>query len=122
MPANGLKAIQVKALEMLKSDFEKLLERARVKRNKEAEKIEKRMAALSEYSSEDDIMDAYGYASITAKERDTLIDALRKSRAATELALGDKTVLSEYVRMLSNDLRQTNIEIAELREELASAN
>lgn len=107
--------ITLKALEMYLSELEKLQGKAIVKRAKEIAKIEKRNAVLGDYRTEDNIADAYGYDVITAKERDQLLADLQEAKEAGQNALDAPTVLTEYLRMLRNDIRQIEVEILEMR-------
>ncbi|GAB6170600.1 hypothetical protein JCM15765_08750 [Paradesulfitobacterium aromaticivorans] len=110
----------LKALEMYLAELEKLQGKAIAKRAKEIAKIEKRTAVLSDYETEDEIQEAYGWEAITAKERDQLMDDLKAAKAAGQSALDEPTMLTEYLRMLRNDIRQMVTEIAELKEEETS--
>lgn len=107
--------ITLHVLEMYLSNLEKLHKEAQSKRAKEIARIEKRNVVLGIYRTEDEIQDAYGWEFITAKERDQLLADLREAKEAGQNALDASTVLTEYLRMLRNDIRQIKTEILEMK-------
>jgi hypothetical protein len=113
-----LMQIQIKALERLGSDFEGLLAKARIKREKEVTKEVAKAKVLSEYASEDEIADAYGWGYITEKQRCELMEAFEKQREYKDIATSRPTVLTEYIRMLRRDIREIQQEIIDLRQDI----
>ena len=104
----------LKALQHYKNDLEKLYQQVLKKRQKENEKLEKRKQELEIYKTEDDINDAYGYAEISATERDALILKFKEMEESNNALLNGKTVLKEYMRMLRNDIGNLEMELQEV--------
>lgn len=90
----------------------KLLEAAEAK---EKAAREARVSELSEYKTEAEIMDAYGYDMITDDERHELLEALETGRSfventATKVSIAH-TILKEFVGDLKKEIRGFEIEL-----------
>lgn len=82
---------------------------------KEKEKRAIRMAALSQYETEQDIQDAYGYALITDDERRQLLDALESGEKYVEETRTKTTValhlLKEFIAQLNRQAGSLEFEL-----------
>lgn len=101
--------LQVKALKMLLKDYEKLLQKARKKREKELNPLQG-----TEKLSKDDLAEMYGWGNITWEQYQAALETLGDSNDKVEVS----SITSEYIRMLMAEIRNTQTEIIELEEEL----
>lgn len=106
---SGLTKLRVKALKMLLKDYEKLLQKARKKREKELNPLQG-----TEKLSEDDLAEMYGWGNITWEQYQAALETLGDSNDKVEVI----SITSEYIRMLMAEIRNTQTEIIELEEEL----
>lgn len=104
--------IQTKALQMLKKDYEKLYERALKKREKEVAKLQSKIEQ-SEWD-EDSIQEAYGWGQITQKQYESLLAQLRESEDQKTNLESTPTALTEYLRMVKQEINNVSMEIEEL--------
>ena len=104
--------IQTKALQMLKKDYEKLYERALKKREKEVAKLQSKIEQ-SEWD-EDSIQEAYGWGQITQKQYESLLAQLRETEGKKASLESAATALTEYLRMVRQEINNVSMEIEEL--------
>lgn len=105
----------ISALELYAKELRKLADKYAVKRDKEITKIDNKFGDIE--FSRDGLADAYGYGSITRAEYEKALDQMEQSADAKNVATGIKTTTSEILRMLRNDIRNIEYELAEMREE-----
>lgn len=70
--------------------------------SKKSQQQEAREMALTEYKTEQDIQDAYGWDFITEAERDRLLDRLRGAEEKAGLPFKEKIALEELKSIISN--------------------
>lgn len=89
---------------------------------KEKAAREARVAELSEYKTESEIMDAYGYDMITDDERRELLEALETGKdfvenTATKVSIAH-TILKEFVGGLKKEIRGFEFELLPREEQI----
>ena len=106
--------IQIKALQVLKKDYEKLYERALKKRKKEMEKLQSQSKIGQLEWDKDSLQEAYGWGQITQSQYDSLLTQLRESEDKKVSLQSVATVLTEYLKMLKQEINNVSMEIEEL--------
>ena len=107
-----LAKIQIKALKMLKKDYEKLYERALKKRGKEVAKLQSKIGQ-SEWD-EDSSQEAYGWGQITRNQYESILTQLRESEGKKASLESAATALTEYLRAVRQEITNISMEIEEL--------
>lgn len=97
-----------RALELYRKDLVSLKDKVLQKREKELGKVAKINAELEE-TTEKDLEDLYSCGCISSKAYDKKLEQLREYKSSKSK---DKpTALTEYLRMLENDIRNINMEL-----------
>lgn len=107
---NKTDKLEIDALKKICGHMETTAKKYRAKHD---EIVKANMALLESgyYSTEKDIMDAYGYEYITEAEKDTLLSALESGTAEAEA----DTVWSIAARIIYKDIHAYRKEIAEIK-------
>ena len=111
----GANPLTVKGLEMLLSEYRKVIERYRKKRSKEIEKLK-----VLEGLTESDIHEMYGYGDITEAEMRRRLKLLEAKNPADDGY--EMTAVSELIRMLSPIISHLCDEIGEEKKYLDGGN
>jgi hypothetical protein len=106
--------IQLKSLKMLTSDFEKLLQKNIKKREKEVQKLNKKIDGLNR----DELADAYGYNQISRNEYQIALKRLDETENQNQAAIDEATPITEYIRILRQNINDLKLEVFEIEEEL----
>jgi hypothetical protein len=109
----GLLNNELKALKLIKADFEKLAAKAQKKRDKELEQYNQKTSGMSR----EDLADLYGYGNISIDEYDEALKRLDDDKQQGQEAM-KTTPTALYLKMLYRDIKDTETEIYEIEEEL----
>lgn len=93
------------ALELYKKDLEKILSREEKKLQKANEKAaEKIKNIIEEYSTENDVMEAYGCGMITEHKKDKILEMLA-------IKNHDGLITNRYIKLLKKDINNIDLEL-----------
>ncbi len=111
--------VEIKSLQILLKEYEKILSRLNKMRDKELKRLtikDEDMEALTEQ----DIQDEYGWCLITEEEYYAKLKALKDYRDGKKSIVEVKTPVSLCIKLLKDDIRDIKVEIRELEFELLS--
>jgi len=95
----------IDALILYKKDLEKIIAREKIKLQKENENNKTKYDdVIAEYGDENGVMEMYGYASITERKKNQLIDIIQSGGPNAPTS-------NSYLDMLNLDLKAINLEI-----------
>lgn len=100
----------LKALEMYRKDLVNIKEKILKKREKEKSKVLKINEKL-EGTSERDLEDLYSLGCISSKTYDKKLEQLREYKSNKNRE--NPTALTEYLRMIDNDIKTISIELSQ---------
>lgn len=100
--------MEIKAAEYVKTRLLRIKELAQARRQKKADKIMERAAELSEYKTEDEALEAYGWGFITQSEYESICD---KFAGAEEKGMADDVDLY-VINWINSFIEQLNGQIS----------